>query len=128
MWRGGAHKNGYGSFWFEGRKDKAHRVAWRLAVGPIPTGILICHRCDQPLCVNPGHLFLGTPADNMADRDAKGRAAIGERHGRAKMTVEQVREIRSLRGIEPYRSIARRYGLARSTVWAILDHSNWRAA
>jgi hypothetical protein len=71
--QGHRNKDGYGTLRFEGRMEKAHRVAWVLASGPIPAGMQICHRCDNPCCCNPKHLFVGTNADNMRDRQAKGR-------------------------------------------------------
>jgi hypothetical protein len=77
-WKASLARGGYGSFRFHGRAQQAHRVAWQLTHGAIPPGFDVLHRCDTPGCVNPGHLFLGTHADNMADKVAKGRQAKGE--------------------------------------------------
>ena len=63
----------YGEVWFRGRKQKAHRIAWELEAGPIPDGLDVCHTCDNPSCVRPGHLFLGTARDNARDAQRKGR-------------------------------------------------------
>lgn len=104
LWKGFRKENGYGNLFIErvnGKAvmDGAHRVSYRLFVGPIPDGMHVCHRCDNPRCVNPKHLFLGTPRDNMQDKKQKGRAISlrGEASPRAKLTDAQVADILSLR-------------------------------
>lgn len=72
-WQGGRDKDGYGQTVVGGRKQRAHRVAWERIHGPIPAGMKVLHKCDNPPCVNPGHLFLGTQADNVRDCWDKGR-------------------------------------------------------
>lgn len=79
MWRAGKFPGGYGAIHTNGKTRKAHRVSWEIHFGPIGEGLFVCHRCDTPRCVNPEHLFLGTAADNNADRNSKGRQARGEK-------------------------------------------------
>lgn len=118
---------GYGRLRVNGKAVKAHRHAWELTHGPVPAGLFVCHRCDNTICVNPEHLFLGTAFDNMADMAAKGRSAgstrIGERHPMVKVSAEQVREIRRRyvnRGrYGNSRELAREYGVTNTTLWAI---------
>lgn len=85
-WLKGRNAHGYGKFGIGGRTETAHRLAWEFSFGPIPkgsghNGTCVCHRCDNPSCANPRHLFLGTDLDNVRDRDAKRRTARGDRNG-----------------------------------------------
>ncbi len=72
-WQGSRNKLGYGITSLRGRAIRAHRVSWEIVNGPIPDGLLVCHRCDNPACVRPDHLFLGTQIDNLRDMRTKGR-------------------------------------------------------
>ena len=92
LWTGGKTKAGYGVFSLPGdAKVLAHRLAWRIRNGPIPPGLFVRHRCDNPICVRPSHLQTGTNAQNMVDAVRRGR------HGTARLTADQVRDIRRLR-------------------------------
>lgn len=129
-WNWTAHKNsdGYGTFRISDRHQYAHRIAYQLYVGEIPAGLCVCHRCDNPSCVRPEHLFLGTFADNAHDCMSKGRwkDQSGEKHWRTKLTTEQVRTIRTkhsegARGVD----LAREFGLVRSAVSKIVNQHTW---
>lgn len=96
-WTGARDGSGYGNAWYRGNATGAHRVSWILAHGGIPEGMCVLHRCDNPPCVNPAHLFLGTHRDNARDREAKGRRTapriLGERNGVAKVPDDIVRDV-----------------------------------
>ena len=111
----------------------AHRVAWFLANGPIPDGMSVLHRCDNPPCCNPAHLFLGTYLDNARDRQAKGRGADnhrempGEAHPRAKLTDDDVRAIRAEYAAgTPALDLARRFGVNRPTIYNVAHRRRWK--
>ncbi|HEX6537480.1 MAG TPA: HNH endonuclease [Gemmatimonadaceae bacterium] len=133
LWTGDTFNKEYGRFGIDGRQQPAHRVAWQLTHGPIPEGLFVCHNCpdgDNPLCVNPEHLFLGTHVDNMADKVRKGRASRtrGERSGTAKLTQDRADEIRHrhARGGVSRAALAREYGVSQSTISAIILRRRWQ--
>jgi len=112
--------SGYGQFGIHGRKWQAHRVAWILTYGPIPEGLHCCHHCDNPGCVNPYHLFLGTNRDNHLDAVRKGRLAT-------KLTEEDVHEIRKLyaEGERTQQEIADGFDISNVTVSDITRGKTW---
>jgi hypothetical protein len=128
-WRGAKNNHGYGQIKIDGRVLKAHRVAYEIANGPIPRGngyhgTCVCHSCDNPECINPCHLFLGSHADNHKDKAEKGRCNfVGEKNGRAQFTEDDVRFIRELNGTE--QSIADFFGVGRSTIHSIRSGRTW---
>ena len=121
---GATDKDGYGKLRINNRDVRVHRVAWELAHGPIPDGLVVCHRCDTPGCINVEHLFLGTVADNNADTTNKGRRARGEGHGRARITEGLALEIFYAKGT--WQEIADRYRIGRTTVGHIKHKETWR--
>jgi hypothetical protein len=125
LWTGNRNKKDYGFLKWRGADRGAHRLSWEVAHGPIEANLCVCHRCDTPACINPDHLFLGTHADNVADREAKGRRTPlrGEAHGMAKLTEAVVLEIRAAAGTQ--RSIAARFGIKQAQVSAIKRRRNW---
>jgi hypothetical protein len=119
--------SGHVGFWMEGRTHQAHRAAWLFTNGPIPEGMCVLHRCDNPPCCNPAHLFLGTRIDNVRDRDSKGRQAIGARHAHSKLTMEIALEIRAMRATGvTLSSLAAKYGVHRSTIRCLLRGDSWK--
>jgi predicted XRE-type DNA-binding protein len=120
-------KNGYGQFRWNYKQWRAHRVAWTLVFGEIPSDLCVLHRCDNPRCVRPDHLFLGTHKDNAEDRERKGRGCK-ERRFNAKVTPETVREIR--RAWEDGQlfqwELAALHGLTQSEISHIVNNLVWR--
>lgn len=109
-----------------------HRAAWWLAFGPIPHGMFVCHHCDNPPCVNPAHLFLGTNQDNVDDRNRKGRQAHhllmkGELNGRAVLTEVDVQRIRSgeFAGLTQAQ-VGAMFGVSRVAISDIRNHRKWK--
>lgn len=133
QWTGAKTSTGYGSVWWRGRTMRAHRVAWLLVNGPIPHGAgyhgtCVLHRCDNRLCCNLAHLFLGTNRENALDMIGKGRFTPmrGETNGRAKLTISNVQEIRRLRAAgESQRGLGRRFSVSDMTIRRIIAGRRW---
>ena len=126
-WQGSRYKTGYGRISYRGRKGYAHRIAYELTYGPIPAGLYICHHCDNPPCCNPAHLFAGTPKDNTADRDRKGRNGA-YRNRRSSLTVADAVEIRHLYANgATNRSLATKFGVKYDLIYRITAYLSYRA-
>ena len=124
IWHGYQHPSGYGVVSIQGIRIMAHRFAYELTYGRPPDDLRVCHHCDNPSCVRPEHLFLGTAADNAADMVRKDRQSQGERKPSAKLTPEIVRAIRS--SALGVRELARLHGVCHKTVSDIIHHRKWR--
>ncbi|AYN55854.1 HNH endonuclease [Arthrobacter phage Auxilium] len=121
-WSGALGRRGYGQFWDGMRTRKAHRYALELSTGLNPDRwTLACHTCDNPPCVNPGHLFWGTPAENSADMVAKGRSSY-KRHRKVPPSERPKIAERRLRG-EAARAIAREYGVSPAAIYKIVTEA-----
>lgn len=126
LWLGGKSGGGYGLIFASGRLHHAHRVAWAMRHGALPREKHVCHKCDTPACVNPDHLFIGTHAENMADRGKKGRAASfkGESHPNAKLSEADIPVIRN--DTRMHREIAADYGVKEAAIFKIKHRLSWR--
>ena len=131
LWAGCKNAAGYGVFssgknW--SRNRLAHRIAYERKNGPIPEGLKVLHRCDNPPCINPDHLFLGTDADNVADKVAKGRGASGERNGHSKLKASMVLEIREQHATGEYthKDLSHKHRISRTIITRIVNRTIWR--
>jgi hypothetical protein len=151
LWIGAKTKSGYGMIIMgRGKSVSAHRISYEMHYGVIPSGLYVCHHCDNPSCVNPNHLFAGTNSDNILDAVKKGRHGSathpeqiqrggehssrrrpecrprGESHALAKLTEKEVISIRSLRGKVPRKEIATAFSVSEANIKAILARHTWR--
>lgn len=126
IWTAAIGNKGYGHFWSVVRPEPAHRVSYRLHNGEIADGLLVLHRCDNRLCVNPDHLFLGTNQDNMTDMVKKDRQAKGSSLGAAKLDESQIASIRA--DSRSQRKIAAEYGVSHTAIGEIKNNRLWRHA
>lgn len=135
LWTGNQYWDGYGKFHIREIQDgqpywktvRAHRYAWELKNGPIPIGIYVCHKCDNPLCINVEHMFLGTQKDNLSDMASKKRSTIGTKNPMAKLTDNDIKDIRKMyKDGKTQQHIAKIYSLSRSNVGLIVTHETWK--
>lgn len=126
-WTGFRQRNGYGLMLINYRSERAHRYSYEIHKGPIPKGLCVLHKCDNPPCVNPDHLFLGTRKDNSLDMHAKHRnnQPKGEASAVSKLTDKAVRNIRKNSHL-PASSFVEKYGVTRATIYAVRQKRTWK--
>ena len=131
IWTACRNRAGYGRIGVHRRSELAHRVAYELSKGPIQNGLIVRHKCDNPPCVNPEHLIVGTHADNVRDMDERGRRVSapvrGEEHHKAKLTESDVREIFRMRAETKatQQAIADTFGVSQFMISSILRGEAW---
>lgn len=132
IWFGASTPLGYGKVRYKGGVRIAHRVSYMVYRGDFDPKLCVCHKCDNPFCINPDHLFLGTMKDNTQDMIRKGRKnpCLGSNHKTSKLSVEQVLEIKKLIQDRPIslNKIAKLFGVTHSTITAIRDNKIWKWA
>lgn len=126
-WTGALMHQGYGHINWNGKIHRTHRLSYAATKGEIAGGIVICHKCDNPACINPDHLFAGTKADNSADMAKKKRSTIGERNPMAKIDASVVHEIRVLGKTGMLqKDIGSKFGITREAVGLIIRGERWK--
>jgi hypothetical protein len=128
LWTGSLSSGyGYGRMANRGVVFLAHRLSYEINIGPIPEEMIVCHHCDNPACVNPSHLFLGTYSDNSRDMTEKGRQSRGKHRHNARLAAQDVREIR--RRYVPRKvtqqKLAEEFGVSRETIRSVIGRTNW---
>ena len=128
-WTGPINNNSYGRIYVSGRREFTHRLSYKIFNGEI-NGSLVCHTCDNKLCVNPDHLFLGNHSINALDMHAKGKSnkPIGERIGIAKLNINKVIEIRNMfhENMASKTNIAKHFGVHPNTIHAVITERTWK--
>lgn len=125
LWAGSCCEKGYGRVNISGKNKRAHRVSWSQENGPIPDGAFVCHRCDTPSCVNPDHLWIGSPLENMEDMISKGRDKPnrGTKNGFAVLNESVISDVRN-NGLS-CRETAEFYGVHVTTIRRVRSKTHW---
>ena len=123
-WTGTKIHTGYGQLTDNYKKKSAHRASYELHIGPIPDGLYVCHTCDNPGCVCPDHLFVGTNTDNLRDMAKKGRSTRGEKSATAKLCELDVWLIRNIEGHTC--AMAEFFGVHRNTILSVRTRQSWK--
>jgi hypothetical protein len=123
QWRSHTDKDGYGILPGDKKNVRAHRLSYEIHIEKISDGMIVCHKCDNPGCVNPEHLFIGTKKDNAQDALQKGRAYVGEKNGRSKLTEQNVKEILSSKLNSE--QLAQKLGVSRATINSVKRGTTW---
>jgi hypothetical protein len=120
-------QDGYAHLSYQNKSTPAHRLSWILINGNIPTGMCVCHSCDNPRCINPTHLFIGSAQENTADRNKKSRQAMGQKQAFCKLTPENVMLMREehFQKNQPIRKIASKYGVCFATAREAINSITW---
>lgn len=127
MWLRAKDKDGYGLAIYNGATRKTHRLSYELTHGAIPEGKIICHRCARPGCIQPDHLYAGTPADNSADMVKHGTHQIGEKHSNSKLREQDIVNIRDrVAAGETQTALAIEYGIYQSAISKIIKRETWK--
>lgn len=125
FWLGAVSKRGYGDYHFKGKTHRAHRVSWRIFKGEIPDKQCVLHKCDERLCVNPDHLFLGSVKDNQQDAANKGRLPRGKKHHWVKLTEQQVRTVLENPNHLTQCQLASDFNVCEATISHIINRKRW---
>lgn len=124
LWEGTVHRDGYGQIKIDGTLHRAHRLSYELHKGRVPPTLGVLHKCDTRCCVNPDHLYVGSPADNVDDMVRRGRNRRGEAQSQAKLTERAVKAIRQ--SGRPSAELARKYGVTRQCIRNVRTGLRWR--